>query len=226
MRVLAYAEELELLDEIDEAFQTDDAIAGAKLALWLSHPHQVGFPPHQLEVLDRRVLFWPSFTEPVDCVLVKYTYELENRTHSNIGITGPVTYAMECDLTGLSLEDLYAIYAGWHAEHTDIFEVPYETWNPAQHRASHPLIKHLEHVGFESIEPLFLGIMLDEHCLVARGIHDQQSEIVVTDGLEWYAQPVQGSRGLKPQDVWNIFKGKRMLRAFNTFDTEGTALEG
>ena len=30
-------------------------------------------------------------------------------------MTGPVTFAMSVDVTDLSLEDTYAIYAGWHA---------------------------------------------------------------------------------------------------------------
>ena len=45
LHALAYADELDLTDQIDSDYMTDVAKAEGKLALWLSHEQQMGIPP-------------------------------------------------------------------------------------------------------------------------------------------------------------------------------------
>ena len=53
-------------------------------------------------------------------------------------MAGPLVHAFEADLTKLDQFDAYAAFAGWQAEHPDIYEVPHESWNVAQRICPRP----------------------------------------------------------------------------------------
>jgi hypothetical protein len=216
LRVIAYAEELELHHKIDEAYLSAVARAEAELALWLSQPQQIGLPPTSLELIDERVQYWPSYHEPQACYLFRFQYDFPGGELSNIGIAGPMVHAFVADLADLPVDDIYAAFAGWIAEHPDIFEVDKDQWNSAQRSEAHRLSKHLQIENHEEIEPLFLGFMLGERALIAKTRLRQTAGLAVTDGLEtvWFATAGR-PRPLGPLEVYSIYKGRKMLRTFN-----------
>ncbi len=216
LRVLAYAEELNVMNEIDEQFTTPQARGEAELALWLSQPQQMGIPPSEMEFVDERVMFWPGYEEPQTCFLYRYTYKFPAGELSNIGISGPLVHAVSADLADLPVDDIYAIFAGWHAEHPDIYEVDAAYFNRPQQVEAKKLARHLEEEGHESVEPLFLGFFIGERALVARTELNQTPGIAVTDGLEIVWHPTAGrSRPLGPIEVYCLYKGRKILRTFN-----------
>ncbi len=216
LRAIHYADELEFGDLIDDDYRTDEATAEAELALWLSQPQQMGVPPTAIEVIESRRMLWPSFQDPVDVFLVRFEYNFGDSTYSNVGITGPVAFAMSTDVANLPMDDIYAIYAGWHAEHPDIFTVPEDQFNDVQTRVMGTFQKHLTRLGYESIKPARLGFFLDEQAGVFSAVRDATQCVVVTDGLETIDQPVSGRlRPLSPGDLFNLYKGRKMLRTFN-----------
>ncbi|MCG8651826.1 MAG: HEAT repeat domain-containing protein, partial [Pirellulales bacterium] len=108
------------------------------------------------------------------------------------------------------------IYAGWHAEHPDIFSVPMEQFNDAQIRVMDRLKKHLEYLGYQSVQPALLGFFLEEQAGVFSAVRDATSCLVITDELETFDQPVAGRmRPLSANDLFNLYKGRKMLRTFN-----------
>jgi len=216
LRAIAYAEELGFGDELNPSFLTPESTAEAELALWLSQPQQMSVPPSQVEVIDSRRLMWPSFNDPVDVFLVRFEYNFGDRSYSNVGITGPVSFALSADVADLPVDDIYAIYAGWHAEHSEIFTVPADLFNEAQKRVIDPFIVHLQHLGYDEIKPALLGFFLDEQAGVFTALRDQTRCVVVTDALETVDHPTAGrARPLSPDDLFNLFKGRKMLRTFN-----------
>lgn len=216
LRAIHYADELGLGDQVDEQRRSEVATAEAEMAMWLTQPQQMGVPPTGVEVVASRRLMWPSFTEPVDVHLVRFEYNFGDRRYSNIGVTGPVTFAFSADVAELPTDDIFAIYAGWHAEHPDIFTVPADQFNAAQRRLVEPLTEHLDRAGFEDLRPQLLGFFLDEHAAVFRAVRDGTECVVVTDGLETMEQTVAGRlRPLGPEDLFNLYKGRKMLRTFN-----------
>ena len=216
LRAIHYADELGFGDLIDAQYRTETATSEAEVALWLSQPQQMGVPPTAVEVIDTRRLLWPSFNDPVDISLVRFEYNFGDRSYSNIGVTGPVTFSMSADLANLPLDDIYAIYAGWHAEHEDIFSVPVEQFNEAQQRVMEQLQRYLERMEYESTKPALLGFFLDEQAGVFTARRDGTECLVVTDGLETIDQPIEGRpRPLTAEDMFNLYKGRKMLRTFN-----------
>ncbi|QEG40303.1 HEAT repeat domain-containing protein [Roseimaritima ulvae] len=215
-RVLQYADELGLAESIDESFRTPESLAEADTAVWLCQPQNMGVPPTQVQVIDSRHMLWPSFHDPIDCFLVRFEFDMGDVQYSNVGIAGPVTHTCNADLTDLDLDDIYAIYAGWHAEHPDIFAVPTKLWNAAQKRVAAPLVTHLEREGYENIQPELLGFLLDEHAIACTAERDEKPCVVITDGLETIEQFTAGNRALGSQDIWNQYKGRKMLRTFNS----------
>jgi hypothetical protein len=216
LRAIRYADELGLGDQVDPRYRQETATSESELALWLSQPQQMGVPPTAIEVIDQRRMMWPSFTEPIDVYLVRFEYNFGSKRYSNVGITGPATFALSPDVAELPVDDIYAIYAGWHAEHPEIFTITADQFNEAQTRIVRQLQTHLEHTGYESIQPELLGFFLDEHAAVFRAERDGTVCRVVTDGLETIDQPIAGRlRPLAAGDLFNLFKGRKMLRVFN-----------
>ncbi len=216
MRAIHYADELGFGGLIDEKFRSDMATAESEIALWLSQPQQMGVPPTHVEVVDSKRMLWPSFNDPVDVFLVRFEYNFGDRIYSNVGITGPVTFAMSTDVADFSMADIYAMYAGWHAEHSEIFTVAADQLNEAQIRVMHSLQKHLDHLAYESIKPSLLGFFLDEKAGVFMATRDGKPCVVVTDGLETIDHPVAGRiRPITTGDLFNLYKGRKMLRTFN-----------
>ncbi|MEM1067422.1 MAG: HEAT repeat domain-containing protein [Planctomycetota bacterium] len=216
LRAISYADELGLGDLVDAEYRSDKATVEAEMSLWLSQPQQMGVPPTHVESVDSRHMLWPSFQDPIDVSLVRFEYNFGDRTFSNVGICGPVTFALSTDVADFPVEDIYAIYAGWHAEHPDIFSIAAGSFNDAQARMMAAFAKHLSQLGYDSIDAKLLGFFLDEHAGVFQAIRDETQCMVVTDGLETIDKPVFGRmRPPTAEDLFNLFKGRKMLRTFN-----------
>lgn len=216
LRAVQYADELGFGSEVDQQYRSASATAEAEMSLWLSQPPQMGVPPTHVEMVESRRLLWPSFHNPLDVRLVRFEYNFGDRQYSNVGITGPVVFSLSADVADLPNDDIYAIYAGWHAEHPEIFTVRAEQFNDAQRRMTQPLRDHLDRAGYESIQPELLGFFLDEHAAVFRAYRDGTECRVCTDGLETLDQAIAGrARPLEAVDLFNLYKGRKMLRTFN-----------
>ena len=217
MRAIHYADELGLGELVEDSYRSDEATAEAEMALWMCQPQQMGVPPTAVEVIDTRRLLWPSFQDPVDVFLVRYEYNFGDRVYSNVGITGPTTFSMSADVANLPLDDIYAIYAGWHAEHPEIFSVASDQFNEAQLRVMEQFQRHLERLGYQETKPALLGFFLEEQAGVFLAHRDATECVVITDGLETIDQPISGRlRPLTPEDLFNLYKGRKMLRTFNS----------
>jgi hypothetical protein len=219
LRAIHYADELGLGDQVDEQYRSEASTAESEMALWLSQPQQMGVPPTRVEVIDSRRLLWPSFDGLIDVYLVRYEYNFGDRGFSNVGVCGPATFSLSSDVANLSLDDIYAIYAGWHAEHDDIFAVAADQFNAAHVRTMDQFERHLERCGYQVVKRELLGFFLDEQAGVFTAVREGTGCVVVTDGLETIEQPVTGRlRPLTPNDLLNLYKGRKLLRTFNSSD--------
>jgi hypothetical protein len=186
LRVLAYAQELDLLGQIEPPWQTPVARAEAELAVWLAEPTQFGIPPATIELFDEREQFWPGFTEPVECFLFRFTYAVTiegegERSFSNIGIAGPLTHAFLADLTDLPPDDIYAAFAGWQAVHEDIREFDVARLSTSEQLEAQRLVRRLHDAGYTAIEPQRMGYFFGEKALVALARHGGLAGVAVVD---------------------------------------------
>jgi len=217
LRAIHYADEIGIGDQVKEDDRGEKATAEAEMALWLTQPQQMGVPPTSVDVVDQRRLLWPSYNDPVDVYLVRFEYNMGEQTYSNVGMTGPACFAMSADVANLPVDDIYSIYAGWHAEHDEIFTVSVDQFNDAQQRAMETYSKHLEHLGYRSMKPVMLGIFLDEQAGIFTALRETTECVVITDNLETIDRPISGRlRPLSADDLFNLYKGRKMLRTFNS----------
>jgi hypothetical protein len=219
-RVIAYADELNISDQIEDEFRTPLAEAEAQLIMHLSEPTNMGVPPTTCELIDSRVLSWPGYEEPRNCYLFSYTYQVLDKegqpaTFSNIGIAGPVAHAFHADLRQLSHADAYAAFAGWHAEHPEINE------QPLQHRNSQPQIvrefaERLTDEAYEEVNPLVLANFFQDQVVVSLAKRDSVRGTVVVDEARtsWFPES-NAERPIGPAEAYSIYKGRRLLRSFN-----------
>lgn len=215
-RALAYLEELGQLSRAREADRSPAARAEGELAAWLALPTQFGMPPQRLELFDSQRQFWPGFTEPVECYLFRYEYRVGDRALSGIAIAGPLLHALRADLADLPPADIYAAYAGWHAEHEAIRELTPEQLSEEQQTRWAQRSQELAERGFQDIQLLQLGRFFDEEAYVAAARKEGQPGVLILDGeqLEWHLLGA-GSRSLGPGELYLIHKGRKLLRAFN-----------
>lgn len=232
LRVLAYAHELGLTDKIEPQWRTPEAQAEAQLAVHLAEPTQFGIPPMRLELFDHRQMYWPGFTAPVDCYLIRYTYAVTlegegQRSLSNIGIAGPLAHAFLADLADLAPDDIYAAYAGWQAEHEEIREFHVAHLSKSEKLEAERLTRRLHDAGYADIQPQIMGYFFGDKALVAEATREGVSGVAVVDFQETVFFPRRHSRRpLGPRDAYNIYKGRKLLHSFNRSGDETSRAAG
>jgi hypothetical protein len=216
LRVLNYAREMGIFEQVDEAYRTAQAQAEAELALWLAQPTQFGIPPTRFELIQTDTQYWPGYEHPVDCFLFRFVYQFAEGHYSNIGIAGPLTHAFLADLADLPVSDIYALFAGWHAEHEEIFEWDIADVPAGQLAEVARLERRLQDAGYDAIESEVLGSFLGDRFLVARVISNGQPGIAVADEqqLEWHSSSGV-THPLGPREACCLYKGRRLLHSFN-----------
>lgn len=214
LRVLAYAAELGLEDRLDPNYATDEARCEAEVALQLAQPAYFGLPPTRMEKIDQRQMYWPGSDEPVDCFLYRYFYELGDSQLSNIAIGGPISHTFAADLVDVSIEDIYAAFAGWDVEHEEIFEIQAEELNDAQRMDVSRLVRRAHDAGYEDVAAVCLGQFFGARFIVARARREAVEGLLAADRdqILWY--PASGVRPLGPHEVLCIYKGRQLLRSF------------
>lgn len=115
-----YLRELSREDVIPREALDPDFRAKAAFSQWLAHPNELGRPPEELEIVDRRELAWPPEFERKTLWLIKYRLRGTNGAINDdvgVGLVGSVTFS----LPGMQLEqrppdDAYAAHCYWELE--------------------------------------------------------------------------------------------------------------
>lgn len=221
LRVLAYAQELNLLDKIPSRYLTPAARAEAELVVWLAEPTQFGVPPTQIELVDERRQRWPGYDAEVACFLFRFAYRVtlddgRQRSYSNVGIAGPLAHAFTADLADLPPDDIYAAFAGWQAEHEDIKQYDVARLSKAEQLEVVRLQRRLHDAGFTDIEPQQMGYFFGEKALLATARRDGAAGVAVADFDDLLFYPTrQPRRSIGLEEAYSIYKGRKLLRAFN-----------
>jgi hypothetical protein len=213
---LAYLEGLGALPRVPQQYRTAVARAEGDLARWLAQPTRFGLPPGEIELFDACTQLWPGYEEPVDCFLFRYDYRLPQGEFSGVGMGAPATYSFYADLQDLSPSDIYAVYAGWSAEHEELTETPAANLSQAQSALWEEARQRLEALGYEEIHLAKLGHFFSQDVPVAVARRGDQHGVLVADDQEvlWY--PNRGSsRPLGPAEAYYLYKGRKILGAFN-----------
>ncbi|MHC2068724.1 HEAT repeat domain-containing protein [Bremerella sp. T1] len=224
-RVLAVAEELDMLDKIPNEQKTDEAKVEGELAAWLALDTQFGMPPHEVHQVDRRELGWPGFEETQHCHLIQYAYHMPGGTFQSVGIVGPVTQSFAVDLTSLPLPDIYAAFAGWQAEHPEVFELEPHQWQANQQELANSLLQRVASEGYETPQPAMLGFFFGDVRLIAATKKDGQAGTAVADLRNTTFYPAGESRHpIGPREAYYIHAGREYLHAFNKERPEWVSL--
>lgn len=216
-RALAYLEELGKDELVDEQYRTDAARAEGELALWLAEPTQFGWPPTAIELVDETRQYWPGFDELQPCYLFRYRYPLQQTELTGIGIAGPLVHAISsCDLSDLPPADIYAVYAGWHAEHTEITERPFAELADEEQDTVAQQLESAAAAEYDDVQPVAVALFLGELHVIATATRDGQSGVLILDAgqLHWFPQPAT-RRPLGPTEIYWMYKGRKILREFN-----------
>jgi hypothetical protein len=165
-------------------------------------------------------MFWPSFAEEIECFLFRFTYRFAveggEGTYSNIGIAGPLAFALSSNLADLPPDDIYAAFAGYQAEHEEIKEIDVDRLSQSEKLEAERLKRRLHDAGYTDIKPFFMGYFFGEKALAASCSREGVPGAAVVDFHDLLFYPsVFSARSLGPLDVYYIHVGRKMLRSFN-----------
>ena len=116
----AYLAELEREDAVPpEAFEPS-LVARAELCMWLAHPGEFGRVPDEVEVFDRRRMYWPPSDDERELWLIRYRYaprEPEGKEEVGVGLVGSIPFCLNGEVTPeTSPDDAYALHCCWELE--------------------------------------------------------------------------------------------------------------
>ncbi|MCE9545594.1 MAG: hypothetical protein K8T25_08765 [Planctomycetia bacterium] len=216
LRAIHYLEELGLSDRIPAEQATPLARAEAELGCWLAEPAQFGFPPQRLELVDQRRLYWPGYDEPQECFLLRYVYPLRQAEVTGIGLAGPATFAVRCDLEDMGPEDILALYAGSQVEHGEIgLEHGDEIPTATRRRAEGDLTAAAGN-DYEKLELVAVGRFFDDRFPVAAALRGgRPGTAIVEEGRPHWYSAGNDRRPLGPTEAWWLHIGRKLLRTFN-----------
>ncbi|MEM7453803.1 MAG: HEAT repeat domain-containing protein [Planctomycetota bacterium] len=218
LRVLNYAEELGIVEEISLENRGDIAIAESHLAIWLSDPEQMGIAPSRIKLIDHREMFWPGYENPVHCYLFKYEYGSEENPYTNIAICGPMTHAFSADLTHLEYEDIYALFAGWQTVHEEIYQMhperAAETFKE-QWQAANAMLN--EAADWTDIEIKIAAMFFGKLALVATCVHqtDGRGTAIVDENQQLFFGEGSANAPIDFNLAFAIWQGRQLLATFN-----------
>ncbi|MHB8972684.1 MAG: HEAT repeat domain-containing protein [Pirellulaceae bacterium] len=216
LRVLSRAEELGISGQVDPQYTSDVAQAEALVAVELAQPAFFGIPPAELALVDTRTQFWPGYEAPVCCYLFRYVYRFASGEYGNVAIAGPLVHAFAADLSDLPPEDIYAAYAGWHGEHESIDEVSLDVPSANLRPEIERFERRLRDAGYQDVQSVTLGRFFGDRVLVAHATREGAAGIAVIDAqeTEWHPRRTR-QHAIGPSEAFCIYKGRRLLRAFN-----------
>ena len=216
LRVIQYAEELGIDDQLEPSLVTTAARKESEFALWLAQPENVGIPPSGMQLLDERQQYWPGFDEPVDCFLFQFFYHFENGEYRNTGIASPTTAAIHANLEHLEIDDIYALFAGGDVRHEEICQWEVDELGERFETERKQLAQFIEKNDYGDIQPQLFMQFFGDNVLVADVSRGQQGGLVVADFVDCLWLPEKDPlRPLTPADALHIFAGKKLLETFN-----------
>ncbi len=212
-RAVAYLDELQLGHLVDPACRSAEAQAAAALAAHLAEGTQFGMAPHHIELFHHDTLAWPGFDQPVDCYLLRYEYRSGQATWEGIGIAGPLLDALPVDLRDLPPQDIYAVYAGWHARGASAEERSAEQFTSDDWAQAQAAATHLEGEGYADIRVVQRGQVGDQlvHAGVARRDGQPGAFVATADRVYWFPAG-QSRRPLGPYEAYALYKGRWLLQ--------------
>lgn len=214
-RAVAYLEELGLADEVPVALRSPVAKAEGVIAQWLAAPLQFGIAPHELAIVDERTQYWPGFDAPVECFLFHYGYAMPQGEIRGVGIVGPLVHATAADVDDLPPADIYALFAGYQAEHDQISEKLLAELSGMEQELAARVCREFDQ-EYREIALVKIGQFFGERHIVATATRNGERGTLVLDANQphWY-RTGDPFRPLRADEAYQMHKGRKLLAAFN-----------
>ena len=217
-RVNLYAEELGLADRIDERYRGRNAVAEAGLVEWLARRENFGIPPTKCELIGSRELDWPGFENPVQCMLFAFEYRAGQQSFRSIAIGEPCTFAFKADLTQVSIDDCYQIYAGFDLEHEEIFALDLASATTMYRND----IEHLQRNFPMDVQPEWVGsgLFMGEKVLLGQFTDKNITDNDTLQYIAWNGVAIEalkvGNVAVPPswQVGWYWWVGRQLFKSF------------
>ncbi len=226
-KAVRYLQELDAADAIPPAATEPDFQAQAEFADWLAHPSELGEPPDELEIVDKRVIAWPPAYHKIPLWVIRYRlYDTSGLEPDDVdcGMVGKDTFCFfGYRMNQRPPEDIYAIHCFRDLmEDGLIEELPVN--EPAQYAGMLSQWRHapLEEVEITNVVMLSTDLRYGQRRVaMGRGKLRGDRGWIVLDGPRsaWYPAAEM------PEDqvddtVLELHIGRRLLGFFGTSDRQ------
>ncbi|MBM4031999.1 MAG: hypothetical protein FJ291_09460 [Planctomycetes bacterium] len=213
-----YLKELKREKAVPREARDPDFQAKAEFAAWLAHPNELGRPPDELAIVDRRWLAWPPERDTKPFWLIKYvardTTGLED-DDTNIGLVGSTTFCFfSHEMPQRPPEDAYALHCYWEMEHAELIREA-EVNDPAEYAGmlrqwKGPELRNAEVLCVAELSPRLKHPQ--KLVALASATLGGEEGWAVLDGSRstWYPKADQ-PKGAYEKDVLEIHVGRQLL---------------
>jgi hypothetical protein len=114
-------------------------------------------------------------------------------------------------MANISMDDTYAIFAGWDIDHPDVYELQMDVALPHQRS----LVQHwLTAIGdrFESVDVILFGVFLEHQAILGRGHKGTESRVFVYDGERFVLEPFPKPGIADPKLTYLLWRGRLFLQ--------------
>jgi hypothetical protein len=176
----------------------------------------MGLAPTEIELIDQRELYWPSYEDPMSCYLFSFEYGTGENAYRNIGISGPLTHAFIADISELPVADQYSAFAGWQTMSDEIYLVPIERAQALLAGPTENLKRQFDSTKLDEFEIEFVASFFGEYVLVVAGKQDQRDGTLIVHEEDQTWIPSSNSRSpIDSKLAFDIWSGRKLLTNFN-----------
>ena len=175
------------------------------------------WPPDSIEHIETRSLRWPGYESAIECHLFRFAVGPVPHRISGFAIVGPVTWALIADFSDWPADDIFAAFAGWHAEHEETRKLEPDDLSEDEQALAASLLKRRVVGRLFGISYSPAWDTFSARCMSWRRRGGEEMPVWSSSTIErpnWYPSGAT-SQPLGPTEAYYIHKGRSILRTFN-----------
>ncbi|GAB5406033.1 MAG: hypothetical protein Aurels2KO_42640 [Aureliella sp.] len=116
-QALGCLDELGMSARVPPKAREDESRAKAAFASWLVHPNELAAYPDEIQVYDRRTLYWPPTDDTRELWILRFCLKRNGVVETGVGMVGSVTFVLFGEeLDGKPVAEVYLKHCAWEMQ--------------------------------------------------------------------------------------------------------------
>jgi hypothetical protein len=123
-----------------------------------------------------------------------------------------MSHTFSDDLANISMDDAFAIFAGYDIDHPDVYELPSGGLLQSHRTLVNQWLESLQD-RFDSIELFLFGVFFEHSAILARGKSGNETRVFVFDGEKIQYEPFPKTGQSDPKLTYLLWRGRLFLQS-------------